>query len=305
MASDSIFAWDSTASENDDADSTINWPEGQNPSTVNNSARAMMARVSDFIGDLLELKTTGGSSTAYTVTATQSPASLPNGFTVYLLPHATNTGTCTLNVNSLGAKALRLVSGSNAAAGDIVINKPIHATYYETGDEFLIDAANVSGALTAWTLSSMLDVNGQAIGDGTRELLTFTEDASAVNHVNIENEATGSGPIISAAGDDTNIDLNLSGKGSGVVNIGGSEVVTLAGTQTLTNKTLTSPDIDLGSDAEGDIYYRDASGNLARLPIGTAGQSLAVNSGATAPEWTTGSSRRRNMGTDWNRHSKQ
>lgn len=69
-------------------------------------------------------------------------------------------------------------------------------------------------------LGGQLDVNGQAIGDGTRELLTFTEDASAVNHVNIENEATGSGPIISAAGDDTNIDLNIAAKGTGNIKIG-------------------------------------------------------------------------------------
>jgi len=73
-------------------------------------------------------------------------------------------------------------------------------------------------------LGGMLDVNGQAIGDGTLELLTFTEDASAVNHVNIENEATGGGPIISAAGDDTNIDLILAGKGSGVPKIGSNAI---------------------------------------------------------------------------------
>lgn len=63
-------------------------------------------------------------------------------------------------------------------------------------------------------LGGQLDVNGNAIGDGTRELITFTEDASAVNHVNIENEATGGGPIISAAGDDTSVDLNLKAKGA-------------------------------------------------------------------------------------------
>lgn len=73
-------------------------------------------------------------------------------------------------------------------------------------------------------LGGMLDVNGEAIGDGTRELLTFTEDASAVNHINIENQATGSGPIISAAGDDTNIDLVIDGKGSGDVVFSSSNI---------------------------------------------------------------------------------
>jgi hypothetical protein len=41
----------------------------------------------------------------------------------------------------------------------------------------------------------------------------------------------------------------------------------------------------LGSDATGDIYYRNASGNLTRLGIGTTGQVLGVNSGL--PAWQT------------------
>ena len=35
----------------------------------------------------------------------------------------------------------------------------------------------------------------------------------------------------------------------------------------------------------GDIYYASAANTPARLGIGTAAQLLAVNSGATAPEW--------------------
>jgi len=42
---------------------------------------------------------------------------------------------------------------------------------------------------------------------------------------------------------------------------------------------------------DGDISYRGSTANAkTRLPIGTAGQVLAVNSGATAPEWVTSSS---------------
>lgn len=40
----------------------------------------------------------------------------------------------------------------------------------------------------------------------------------------------------------------------------------------------------IGSDADGDMYYR-ASGALARLAKGTAYKHLGMNSGATAPEW--------------------
>jgi hypothetical protein len=38
----------------------------------------------------------------------------------------------------------------------------------------------------------------------------------------------------------------------------------------------------------GDIEYRSSTANVnTRLPLGTAGQVLKVNSGATAPEWAT------------------
>ncbi len=43
----------------------------------------------------------------------------------------------------------------------------------------------------------------------------------------------------------------------------------------------------LGSDADGDIYYRAAS-LLARLAKGAANTKMFMNAGATAPEWATG-----------------
>ena len=45
--------------------------------------------------------------------------------------------------------------------------------------------------------------------------------------------------------------------------------------------------IALGSDAQGDIMYYNGT-DYVRLAKGTAGQSLQMNSGATAPEWAAG-----------------
>ena len=58
---------------------------------------------------------------------------------------------------------------------------------------------------------------------------------------------------------------------------------------TFQSSSITAADIAVGSDAQGDIYYRAASA-LARLPKGTAGQVLIMNSSANAPEWLTASS---------------
>ena len=62
---------------------------------------------------------------------------------------------------------------------------------------------------------------------------------------------------------------------------------------TATNITLVTPAISgqptmsIGSDADGDMYYR-ASSALARLAKGAADTKLFMNAGATAPEWAVG-----------------
>jgi len=223
MASDSIFAWSTTASDNDDADSTINWSEGQNPSTVNNSARALMARVSEFLSDITSAKTTAGTGAAYTVTATQQPASLPDGFTLLILPHADNTGTCTINVNGLGAKALRSTSAANMAAGVIKTNQPALIVYRQSSDEFLVLAGgNAEGTQFNWlkgadvasaaaldlgTDGNSFNITGTAtitsvntLGIGTLVLLKF-DDVLTLTHDATDLILPGAADIVTAAGD--------------------------------------------------------------------------------------------------------
>lgn len=47
--------WSETAANNDDADATINWLEGQAPSTVNGSARSMMAALKIGVGHIVSI----------------------------------------------------------------------------------------------------------------------------------------------------------------------------------------------------------------------------------------------------------
>lgn len=67
-------------------------------------------------------------------------------------------------------------------------------------------------------------------------------------------------------------------------------IVLTGNTATLTNKTITSSTnvlggvtMTLGSDATGDIYYRNAGGVLTRLGVGSNGQVLTLAAGL--PSW--------------------
>jgi microcystin-dependent protein len=130
--------WSQTAATNADVDSTINWREGQAPSTANNSARAMMAAVAKFRDDLAGNTETAGTSTAYTLTTNQVFAALADGLTIGFVPDATNGASATLNVDGLGAKPLRTRTATAIAAGVLIAGTPYRATYNLSADEWRV-----------------------------------------------------------------------------------------------------------------------------------------------------------------------
>lgn len=125
------YLWSRTAASNGTADSAVNWAEGMAPSSVNDSARAMMASAAGFRDDIAGAITTGGTSTAYTVTSYQVFDTLAHmsGHVIAFTPHTTNGATVTLNVDSLGAKPLRSAPSVELPAGVLVEGTPYTALY--------------------------------------------------------------------------------------------------------------------------------------------------------------------------------
>ncbi len=70
--------------------------------------------------------------------------------------------------------------------------------------------------------TSINDANGN-------EVIKTPATTSAVNEVTVTNAATGSAPSLAATGGDTNIDLNLVSKGSGVIKFNGVAAPTTSG----------------------------------------------------------------------------
>jgi microcystin-dependent protein len=135
-----FYNWSRTAASNATADSTVNWAEGMPPSAVNDSARAMMASTAAYRDDVAGAITTGGTSTAYTVTSYQIFSSLTvlNGQCIAFVPHATNGATVTLNVDGLGAKPLRSAPSVELVAGTLIQGTPYTCTYNSSDAVFYL-----------------------------------------------------------------------------------------------------------------------------------------------------------------------
>jgi hypothetical protein len=137
------YNWSQTAASNATADPSINWAEGQSPSSINDSARAMMAATAKYRDDIAGALITSGTSTAYTLTSNSifDSATQMNGQMIAFSPHVTNsTGPVTLTVDSIsgGPFYLRSAPGVDLPAGTIIAGTPYTALFNSTNQEFYL-----------------------------------------------------------------------------------------------------------------------------------------------------------------------
>jgi microcystin-dependent protein len=175
-----LYKWSQTASADANADSTINWAEGQAPSSVNDSGRAMMAATAKYRDDIAGAIVTAGTSTAYTVSSFQVFDTLAhlNGQVIAFTPHTTNGATVTVDVDGLGAKPLRTAPNAELPAGVIIQGTPYTAIYSNSDGAFYLQHVygnpyNVPllGGMDFWDTvapnSSFIFPTGQAISRTT------------------------------------------------------------------------------------------------------------------------------------------
>lgn len=133
---------------------------------------------------------------------------------------AVSSDTFTITRGQAGTSAISHTGGAtvrHVLTGDDL-------TSFETTS---LNAVTLTGTqtLTNKTLTAPKFANGGYIADNNgNEQIKFGTTASAVNEITVTNAAAGSGPTIAASGSDTNVDLNLSGKGTGQVKINGDAI---------------------------------------------------------------------------------
>lgn len=152
-ASAACWQWSKTADNNSTADPTINWAEGMSPSSVNDSARAMMARSAECRDDLSGLLATGGSSTAYTLTTNQGVGAPPqDGQQIVARFHVTNGAAPTLTADGGTAYAIQTAVGTAASSGLLNTNGVYRLTFKLSSTSWILqdfyNAPIADGAVT-------------------------------------------------------------------------------------------------------------------------------------------------------------
>src|SRR5688572_1123027 len=115
-----IINWEnaSTTAADNLAVAGISDAEGWLPSTVNNFTRASWAVLAKFFDDYGGVVTVAGTANAITVTTSGTHTALTTGLKFLFKAGANNTTAATLNLDAIGAKAIRKIAGGTDAALD-------------------------------------------------------------------------------------------------------------------------------------------------------------------------------------------
>jgi hypothetical protein len=158
--------------------------------------------------------------------------------------------------------------------------------------------------LTDSSISSTQNIQlptAKAIADDSgNEYIKFVKTASAVNEISFTNTATGNSPDLSVTGDDTNIGLSLTTKGTGLIKFNDGAYfpeATLTDGATVTWDVSTQPvcKLTLGGNRTISAPTNGATGQFISIAViqdATGSRTLTWNSayeftGDTAPTLTT------------------
>lgn len=217
------------------------------------------------IDKLLGAIVTTGSSNAYVLTTGQSLVAYVTLQSFFIQANFTNSGPATINVDGLGAKSLVKNASTALASGDMTSGRFYRVTY--DGTNFIVGgvfsdayqpADATLAALAALSWASLKPVIQFTAADTVS--LTSTPQFTTVD-----------------IGDGTSFTFDVSASRARVE---GDNIVLATTTDTLTNKTLTSPTINGGTESTRIQLSSETSGTLTSA---SANKKILATGGITLP----------------------
>jgi hypothetical protein len=218
-----------------------------------------------------------GSSNAYAVTLTPAPTAYTEGMRVVMKASSTNSGAATINVNALGAKGIRKFGGSALTGSEIRSGAVVSMTY--DGTYFQLDS---------WASDTMLQILDE--DDMASDSPSAAPSQQSVG-VFVGNQIAGTKlDDLSAPDDNTDLDASISAHGL----LSKLDKVKLDGIEAAADVTDATNVAAAGAlmlstvTTKGDLLAATGAAAVARLGIGTDGQSLVADALETpGVKWKT------------------
>lgn len=293
-------------------------------SNANASAMSASASASAASADAITATTQAGIATTQAGIATTQASNAAESAAEAAASASQAVGTLlgtstTSNLIGTGAKTFTTQSGLALGVGGFVTiaNTVTPANYMHgqvtsySGTTLIINSLDTGGAGTFadWTITTSSPQGPAGVGAGTvtagtaGELTYYASSGDTVAGnanatisngqltLGVATSAQGSIRLSGSTSGQTTLAAAVSGGGTMTLQAGSDTLLGRATTDTLTNKTLSASSnvlggvtVTMGSDAQGDIYYRNASGILTRLANG--GANTVLHGSGTVPAYS-------------------
>jgi len=229
------------------------------------------------------LNATTGATLAFTNAATS------NGKNAVIELTGTITGNVDVTIPASVTNKVYIVKNSTSGAFTVTVkvsgqtgvtfsatDKGAKLVYVNGTDVADSNIGKVSNDISP-SLSGILDTNGNDIivddagaieDDSNNPYIRFQKTASAVNFLDVTNQATGSAPDVAAVGTDTNIDFNLTPKGIGRVTLNGNGKINGLAEKVTVNGTFTS---NINFDTNTQAVQLDTAAASANFTVNLRG----------------------------------
>jgi len=281
-----------------DDSNTARFPEGQASSSVNNGARALEGIIAREFGDMNGSLTSAGTADVITLAANATLTAYAVGDSYSFKVGTTNTAGVTLNVDSVGAKAIQKL-GAALVAGDLTAGDIVTVRYDGTQFQLMTPVRTPVMTLanpTNFTVGSTTTVTGildeDAMGSdsatdlATQQSIKAYVDAGDAGTVTSAAEAAASAAAAlvsenNAATSEGNAATSETNAGTSEANAAASEAAAAASAATIPNfDTLTGEAGNYGrvKAGETDVEWRTGAETLGDIGgIGAATTDTLTN----------------------------
>lgn len=205
----------------------------------------------------------------------------------------TESGLVTISGEITGIDTSGMAVGDSlyvSTAGALTNVAPTTGTVQQVARVSRVDAANGEIVVVLGVEGRPLNDNSALLDVNDNEVLQFGVVSGALNHVKIENSLSDAPPIISAVGEDANIDIQILTKGTGRLDLPRVKATHVYNAQTGTAYTLVAGDQDAVvsmSNASANTLTIPANATTA-FPVGTKVEVWRLGAGITTIAGATG-----------------